>query len=105
MRAMRPVQTSMRAIVLSLLLGASALGCSNIYIPNTEVEDNSQNRKVIIVHMDPLCRNDLGLPLGLENPPGSTNPPPPTFASLAQLVGDNPAGLGRLLRGRLWRRC
>jgi pilus assembly protein CpaF len=52
----------------------------------------SQNRKVIIVHMDPLCRNDLSFQLGLN---------PPTLASMVQMVGDNPTGLGRLLRGRI----
>ena len=52
----------------------------------------SQNRKVVIVHMDPLCRNDLAYQLGVN---------PPTLASMAQLVGDNPTGLGRLLRGRI----
>jgi Flp pilus assembly CpaF family ATPase/MinD-like ATPase involved in chromosome partitioning or flagellar assembly len=52
----------------------------------------SQNRKVIIVHMDPLCRNDLSFPLGVN---------PPTLASMVQMVGDNPTGLGRLLRGRI----
>ena len=53
----------------------------------------SQNRKVIIVHMDPLCRNDLSFPLGGLNPP--------TLASLMQTVGDNPGSLSRLLRGRI----
>src|SRR3989339_839319 len=52
----------------------------------------SQNRKVIIVHMDPLCRNDLSSLLGVN---------PPTLASMAQLVGDNPTGLGKLLKGRI----
>jgi pilus assembly protein CpaF len=53
----------------------------------------SQNRKVVIVHMDPLCRNDVSYMLGVN---------PPTLASMAQLVGDNPSGgLGRLLRGRI----
>jgi pilus assembly protein CpaF len=52
----------------------------------------SQNRKVIIVHMDPLCRNDLSFQLNIN---------PPTLASMVQLVGDNPAGLGRLLKGRI----
>jgi pilus assembly protein CpaF len=52
----------------------------------------SQNRKVIIVHMDPLCRNDIAFLLGVN---------PPTLASMAQLVGDNPAGLGKLLKGRI----
>ncbi len=47
MHALRFVQTPMRAIVLSLLLGASAVGCSTVFIPNTEVEDTGQNRKVI----------------------------------------------------------
>ncbi|MBI5239342.1 MAG: Flp pilus assembly complex ATPase component TadA [Elusimicrobia bacterium] len=52
----------------------------------------SQNRKVVIVHMDPLCRNDLSYLLGVN---------PPTLASMAQLVGDNPTGLGKLLKGRI----
>ncbi|MBI5631042.1 MAG: Flp pilus assembly complex ATPase component TadA [Elusimicrobia bacterium] len=52
----------------------------------------SQNRKVILVHMDPLCRNDLSFQLGVN---------PPTLASMVQLAGDNPTGLGRLLRGRI----
>ena len=53
----------------------------------------SQNRKVVIVHMDPLCRNDLSFVLGLN---------PPTLASMVQLVGENPTGgLGRLLKGRI----
>src|SRR5882672_4579307 len=52
----------------------------------------SQNRKVIIVHMDPLCRNDISFQLGVN---------PPSLASMAQMVGDNPTGLGRLLRGRI----
>ncbi len=53
----------------------------------------SQNRKVVIVHMDPLCRNDLSFVLGLN---------PPTLSSMVQLVGENPTGgLGRLLKGRI----
>ena len=53
----------------------------------------SQNRKVVIVHMDPLCRNDLNFALGLN---------PPSLASMTQLVGENPTGgLGRLLKGRI----
>ena len=53
----------------------------------------SQNRKVVIVHMDPLCRNDLSYVLGVQ---------PPTLASMVQLVGENPTGgLGRLLKGRI----
>ena len=52
----------------------------------------SQNRRVIIVHMDPLCRNDVGFMLGLN---------PPTLASMVQLMGDNPTGLGKLLKGRV----
>ena len=43
----------------------------------------SQNRKVIIVHMDPLCRNDLSFLLNVQ---------PPTLASMAQLVQDQPHG-------------
>ncbi|HAM35548.1 MAG TPA: hypothetical protein DEB40_01950 [Elusimicrobia bacterium] len=52
----------------------------------------SQNRKVLIVHMDPLCRNDAGFMLGVN---------PPTLASMVHLVGDNPSGLGKLLKGRI----
>ncbi len=52
----------------------------------------SQNRRVIIVQMDPLCRDDLSFPLGVT---------PPTMASMAQLVADKPAGLGKLLKGRI----
>src|SRR5438132_783363 len=53
----------------------------------------SQNRKVVIVHMDSLCRNDVQFMLG--------GPTPPTLYSMVQLVGENPSGLGRLLRGRV----
>ncbi|HXT01070.1 MAG TPA: ATPase, T2SS/T4P/T4SS family [Elusimicrobiota bacterium] len=54
----------------------------------------SQNRKVVIVHMDPLCRDDVSYSLG--------NPSPPSLASMTQLVGENPTGgLGRLLKGRI----
>jgi pilus assembly protein CpaF len=54
----------------------------------------SQNRKVVIVHMDPLCRNDLNFVLGNLNPP--------SLASMIQLVGESPTGgLGRLLKGRI----
>ncbi len=53
----------------------------------------SQNRKVVIVHMDPMCRNDLSFVLGVN---------PPTLASMVPLVGENPTGgLGRLLKGRI----
>jgi|CXWL01.1.fsa_nt_gi pilus assembly protein CpaF len=53
----------------------------------------SQNRKVVIVHMDPMCRNDLSFVLGVN---------PPTLASMVSLVGENPTGgLGRLLKGRI----
>ncbi len=53
----------------------------------------SQNRKVVIVHMDPMCRNDLSYMLGVS---------PPTLAGMASLVGENPTGgLGRLLKGRI----
>ena len=56
----------------------------------------SRNRKVVIVHMDPLCREDLNSSLF-----GLNAPAPPTVAGLAHMVGDNPTGLGRLLRGRI----
>ncbi len=54
----------------------------------------SQNRRVVIVHMDPLCRDDVSFSLGNLNPP--------SLASMTQLVGENPTGgLGRLLKGRI----
>src|SRR5437870_3306946 len=53
----------------------------------------SQNRKVVIVQMDPLCRNDAGFLLGLSNPP--------SLAGLLPSAGENVTGLGRLLRGRI----
>ncbi len=53
----------------------------------------SQNRKVVIVHMDPMCRNDISFVLGVN---------PPTLSSMVQLIGENPTGgLGRLLKGRI----
>jgi len=53
----------------------------------------SQNRRVVIVHMDPLCRNDLSFILGVN---------PPSLAKMTQLVGESPTGgLGRLLKGRI----
>lgn len=52
----------------------------------------TSNRQVIIVQMDPLCRNDLSFQLGLK---------PPTLVSFSQMVAENPTGLGRLLRGRI----
>ncbi|MBI5883485.1 MAG: Flp pilus assembly complex ATPase component TadA [Elusimicrobia bacterium] len=53
----------------------------------------SQNRKVIIVQMDALCRNDLAFLLSVGRPP--------TLASLVPLLGDTSTGIGRLLRGRI----
>ena len=55
----------------------------------------SQNRKVILVHMDPLCRNDLNFLLG------GNNANPPTLASLMPLIGENSTGIGKLLKGRI----
>jgi len=53
----------------------------------------SQNRKVLIVHMDPLCRDDLSFQMALE---------PPSLASLVPIIGENSTGgVGRLLRGRI----
>ncbi|MHB2025195.1 MAG: ATPase, T2SS/T4P/T4SS family [Elusimicrobiota bacterium] len=53
----------------------------------------SQNRKVIIVHLDPLCRDDLSFQMALD---------PPSLASLVPIVGENPTGgFARLLRGRI----
>ena len=37
----------MRAIALIVTLGVAATGCGKTFIPNTDVEDNSDNRKVI----------------------------------------------------------
>lgn len=52
----------------------------------------TQSRNVLIVQLDPLCRNDLGFMLGLQ---------PPTLASLAHLAGQDSATLGRLLKARV----
>ncbi|MBI5242646.1 MAG: Flp pilus assembly complex ATPase component TadA [Elusimicrobia bacterium] len=52
----------------------------------------TQSRNVVIVHLDPLCRNDLSFLLGLQ---------PPTLASLTQLVGKDVAVLSKLLKGRI----
>jgi pilus assembly protein CpaF len=52
----------------------------------------TQSRNVIIVHLDPLCRNELSFMLGLT---------PPTLASLTQLIGKDAAVLGKLLKGRV----
>ncbi|MBI3288153.1 MAG: Flp pilus assembly complex ATPase component TadA [Elusimicrobia bacterium] len=52
----------------------------------------TQSRNVIIVHLDPLCRNELSFLLGVQ---------PPTLASLTQLVGKDVAVLGKLLKGRI----
>ncbi len=55
----------------------------------------SQNRKVIIVQMDPLCRTDLGFLLGVQ-------PPIPTLWSMLSLAGESATGgIGKLLRGRI----
>ncbi len=53
----------------------------------------SQNRKVVVVQMDPLCRTDLSFLLGLNRPP--------TVASMVPLLGESNTGIGRLLRGRI----
>ena len=53
----------------------------------------SQSRNVIIVHLDPLCRNDLAFMLGL--------PQPPTLANLIQFVGKDVMVLSKLLKGRI----
>ncbi|HVE13328.1 MAG TPA: hypothetical protein VNI01_08045, partial [Elusimicrobiota bacterium] len=52
----------------------------------------TQSRNVILIHLDPLCRNELSFLLGLQ---------PPTLASLTQLVGKDVAVLGKLLKGRI----
>src|SRR5581483_10513143 len=52
----------------------------------------SQSRNVIIVHMDPLCRQDLSYFLGVE---------PPSLASLSQVVGKEAGVLAKLLKGRI----
>ncbi|MCX5790179.1 MAG: ATPase, T2SS/T4P/T4SS family [Elusimicrobia bacterium] len=52
----------------------------------------TQSRNVIIVHMDPLCRQDVAYLLGVQ---------PPSLASLAQTVGHDAAVLGKLLKGRI----
>lgn len=52
----------------------------------------SQSRNVIIVHLDPLCRQELSYLLGVQ---------PPTLAGLAQLVGREAGVLAKLLKGRI----
>ena len=52
----------------------------------------SQHREVVIIQMDPLGRNDLNFQLGLT---------PPSVASFLPTVQANPAGLGKLLKGRI----
>lgn len=36
-----------KALVVALCLGLSAVGCAHEYLPNTDVEDNDFNRKVV----------------------------------------------------------
>ncbi len=52
----------------------------------------SQHREVVIIQMDPLGRNDLNFQMALT---------PPTVASFIPTVQANPAGLGKLLKGRI----
>jgi len=52
----------------------------------------TQSRNVIIVHLDPMCRNELSFMLGLQ---------PPTLASLSQMVGKDVNVLSKLLKGRV----
>jgi len=52
----------------------------------------TQQRNVIIVHLDPLCRNDISFMLGLQ---------PPTLANLIQFVGKDVQVLAKLLKGRI----
>ncbi|MBI3505121.1 MAG: Flp pilus assembly complex ATPase component TadA [Proteobacteria bacterium] len=53
----------------------------------------SQSRNVIIVHLDPLCRQEIGYLLGIQNPP--------SLAQLSQTVGKDAAVLSKLLKGRI----
>ena len=52
----------------------------------------TQSRNVILVHLDPLCRNELSFMLNLQ---------PPTLASLSQTVGKDVNVLSKLLKGRV----
>ncbi len=52
----------------------------------------TQSRNVILVHLDPLCRNELSFMLNLQ---------PPTLSSLTQTVGKDVAVLSKLLKGRV----
>ncbi|MBI5595155.1 MAG: Flp pilus assembly complex ATPase component TadA [Elusimicrobia bacterium] len=52
----------------------------------------TQSRNVILVHLDPLCRNELSFMLNLQ---------PPTLASLTQTVGKDVNVLSKLLKGRV----
>ncbi|MBI3298753.1 MAG: Flp pilus assembly complex ATPase component TadA [Elusimicrobia bacterium] len=52
----------------------------------------TQSRNVIVVHLDPLCRNELSFMLNLQ---------PPTLSSLTQTVGKDVNVLSKLLKGRV----
>src|SRR5262249_46287239 len=52
----------------------------------------SMSRNVIIVQLDPLCRQDLNYFLGVD---------PPSLASLSQMVGKETDTLAKLLKGRI----
>ena len=70
------------ALVPVLMIAASAFGCSKSYIPNTDVEDNSENRKIISFceeYRHAVEDKDVGALLKMASPRyyedgGNTNP-------------------------------
>ena len=52
-RTLSPLRSALRAAVFALplvalpVLAAAAAGCSHTYIPNTDVEDSSENRHIV----------------------------------------------------------
>jgi hypothetical protein len=70
------------SLVVLSLASVSAMGCSKSYIPNTDVEDSSENKKVISFceqYRHAVEDKDVGLLLKLASPRyyedgGNTNP-------------------------------
>ncbi len=53
----------------------------------------AQSRNVLIVHLDPMCRQDISYLLGVQ---------PPSLASLSEIVGKEEAAVrAKLLKGRI----
>lgn len=73
---------SVLALSIAALVGVSTAGCSKSYIPNTDVEDSSENKKVISFceqYRHAVEDKDVGTLLKLASPRyyedgGNTNP-------------------------------